>query len=112
MNNPNQWQTRRAHIQAISQEIENLPAELNQLIIQDNQEDNNKPCITAVDPQVQFQEGNIIEITNSYKGQQGLHGMVTKVTPKKQVSICIDGQRRWIINKKKTNIQSKVKELR
>jgi uncharacterized sporulation protein YeaH/YhbH (DUF444 family) len=102
MNNPARRLTRKARIQEISQEIENLSAELNQLIIQDNQEEDIEIRNTDID-QPQFQEGNRIEITNSYKGQQGLRGTITKVTAK-QVSIRIDGQRR-IINKKKTNVR-------
>ena len=103
MNDPTRRLTRKARIQAISQEIENLSAELNQLIIQDNREENNEPRITDLEQQEQFEVGNRIEITNSYKGQQGLQGTITKVTLK-QVSIRIDGQRR-IINKKKTNVR-------
>ena len=103
MNDPTRRLTRKACIQAISQEIENLSAELNQLIIQDNREENNEPRITDLEQQEQFEVGNRIEITNSYKGQQGLQGTITKVTLK-QVSIRIDGQRR-IINKKKTNVR-------
>ena len=103
MNDPARRLTRKARIQAISQEIENLSAELNQLIIQDNREENNEPRITDLEQQEQFEVGNRIEITNSYKGQQGLQGTITKVTLK-QVSIRIDGQRR-IINKKKTNVR-------
>ena len=103
MNDPARRQIRRARIQTISQEIEDLSAELNQLIIQDNQEANNEPRTTELDQQYEFEIGNRIEITNSYKGQRGLQGTVTRVTAK-QVSIRIDGQRR-IINKKKTNVR-------
>ena len=103
MNNPVRRQTRRARILEISQEIEDLSTELNLLIIQEDQDANNELRTTEPDPQDDFVIGNRVEITNSYKGQRGLQGIVTKVTAK-QVSIRIDGQRRTI-SKKKTNVR-------
>jgi hypothetical protein len=98
-------QIRRARIQHITQEIDILSAELNQLVIQDNQENNTEqlPPVDPTNQQEQLAIGSRVEITNSYKGQRGLQGTVTKIT-EKQVSLRIDGQRR-IINKKKTNVR-------
>jgi hypothetical protein len=104
MNNPTRRQIRKARIQVISQELEDLSSELNRLLTLENQEENTEANTTEIDQQEhQFEIGNRIQITNSYKGQQGLLGTVTKVTAK-QVSIRIDGQRRTI-NKKKTNVR-------
>ena len=104
MDNLARRQTRKARIQQISQEIDNLSAELNLLIIQDNQEeDTTQPPPAVRNQQERLVIGSRVEITNSYKGQRGLQGTVTRVT-EKQVSLRIDGQRR-ILNKKKTNVR-------
>jgi hypothetical protein len=106
MDNLARRQIRKARIQHISQEIEELSAELNQLIIQDNQEERNDPppqVQVRPNQQEQLAVGNRVEITNNYKGQRGLQGTITGIT-EKQVSLRIDGQRR-VINKKKTNVR-------
>lgn len=102
-------QTRKLRIREISQNIETLSAQLNQLIIEDNREDQiveANPPPTPVDNE--FNIGDRVQITNNYRRQRGLQGTVTHVT-QQQVSLRIDGERR-VINKKKTNVR-KINDL-
>jgi RNase P/RNase MRP subunit p29 len=108
MNNRQQRrQTRKQRIREISRDIDILSAQLNQLIIEDNQEDlaieadpqtNNRPIVDN-----ELAIGDRVEITNNYRRQRGLRGTVTHLTAQ-QVSLHIDGERR-VINKKKTNVR-------
>jgi len=101
--NRNLRQTRKNQIQRLSQEIETLSAQLNQLIIEDNEAEEEQQPIVAPIIEEELQEGDRVVITNNYRGQRGSQGVITNVTPK-QVSIRLDGQRR-IVNKKKTNVR-------
>jgi hypothetical protein len=98
MNQDRRSQARRRRIQTISQTIEELSAQLNQLIIEENQ-DNRVPAASPVAAAINrqasddFQINDRVEITNNYQGLRGATGKVTCVTAK-QVSVRIDGQKR------------------
>jgi transcription antitermination factor NusG len=95
-------QARKQRIQRISQEIENLSAQLNQLIIQDQLAEREEQQDLPTREQ-EFHIGDRVEITNNYKGLRGAQGVITHITAQ-QVSLRVDGHRR-VINKKKTNVR-------
>ena len=105
-------QTRKQRIREISQDIDTLSAQLNQLIIEDNQEDQAIAADQQTDNSPPLNNdlniGDRVEITNNYRKQRGLKGTVTHLTAQ-QVSLRIDGERR-VVNKKKTNVR-KINDL-
>jgi replicative DNA helicase len=93
-------QTRRqTEIQRLSRNIEQLATQLNLLIIEENQENQER----EQEQLINYQIGDRVEITNNYRGLRGTQGIVTHVTPQ-QVTIRAEGHRR-VITKKKTNVR-------
>ena len=101
MNNEEIRIARKQRIQHISKDIEELSAQLNQLIIQDQLTEREVQNLPAPEPELQI--GNRVEITNNYKGLRGAQGVITHITAQ-QVSLRVDGHRR-VINKKKSNVR-------
>jgi transcription antitermination factor NusG len=114
MNNNQRINQRSKEIQDLSQNIKELSARLNALIIEEandqatEQEDSNK---TNRD-QARHQEhrhikdieiGDQVQILNNYKGLRGQIGVVTHITTF-QVSIRIPG-RRGLVTKRKNNVR-------
>jgi hypothetical protein len=98
--NRNTNRTRRqTEIQRLSRNIEELATQLNRLLIEENQENEEREQEQLID----YQIGDRVEITNNYRGLRGTQGIITHVTPQ-QVSIRAEGHRR-VITKKKTNIR-------
>ena len=99
---------RRTEIERISQEIEELSAQLHDLLALDRIEDEEGQRPRQNQNQIQpaareFAIGNRIEVTNNYRNQRGRRGYITGVTPK-QVTIRLDGDVRTY-NKKKTSVR-------
>jgi hypothetical protein len=109
MNDDERSQTaRRQRIRAISQNIQELSAQLNRLIIEESQEQEQIQTERRPQPQVtqqqqEFAVNDRVVITNSYGGLRGATGTVVHVTPR-QVSIRVDGHRR-IYQKRKSNVR-------
>lgn len=97
-------QERKNQIRDLSQQIEELSAQLALLIIQDRQqEQDEQQGSTSIEQEQTFALGDRVIITNNYKGYRGKQGIITHITDK-QVSLRVDGQRR-VVNKRKTNIR-------
>lgn len=79
-------------IQELSTEIERLTAELNQLL-------NNQ------DPEEEeFELGNLVEVTNDYRGQRGTRGEVVHITPN-QLVIRLENNPKRTIRKNKSSVR-------
>ena len=95
-NRPTENQSR---ISEVAKQIDELSTELAALII--IEESNQGQDIADIRREIQV--GDIVEITNAYRDQQGQQGTVIKIT-NKQVSISLLESGR-IVKKKKTNVK-------
>ena len=86
-------------ISEIARIIDELSAELNQLLLLENQADNN----SQIEDRREIIVGDTVEITNEYRNQLGEQGIVTKVT-RAQVTLTLNSTGRSI-RKKKNNVR-------
>ena len=86
-------------ISEIARIIDELSAELNQLLLLENQADNN----SQIEDRREIIVGDTDEITNEYRNQLGEQGIVTKVT-RAQVTLTLNSTGRSI-RKKKNNVR-------
>ncbi len=114
MNNNQRRNQRSKEIQDLSQNIEELSARLNALIIEEandqatEREDSNQTGRNKARNQENrhikdLEIGDQVQILNNYKGLRGRIGVVTNVTTF-QVSIRIPG-RRGLVTKRKNNVR-------
>ena len=90
----------QSRITELAKLIDELSAELNQLL---SIEDEESPQISStIIPRTEFRVGDVVEITNEYRNQLGERGTITKVT-RTQVAINLHSTGRTI-RKKKTNV--------
>ena len=66
----------RAEIQKRADEITELSKELEKLTVKEIRDKENKDK----ENHTQFKQGGIVIVSNSYKGQKGLEGTVTRTT--------------------------------
>ena len=99
---------RQQQIAQLSQELTALSQRLEQLILAEAAgNDNNNGPPPQRPQQVRqardFLVGDQVEITNNYRGQQGLRGTIVTVTPR-TVALRLHGQNR-VLTKRKENVR-------
>ncbi len=100
MNKKSSQSKRQQEIKRLSQNIEDLSKQLNQLILEEHQSEQQEDQQGS---QVEFEIGDLVEITNSYRGLRGTQGIVSHVTAH-QVSLRVKGHRR-VLTRRKTNVR-------
>ena len=103
---------RTQRITEIAQEIEALTSELNLLILEGEEEDKKEQENQERKPRAnkkehtetanELQEGDIVIITNNYKGLKGRRGKIVSIS-KAQVAVLLEDTNR-IVQKRKYNV--------
>ena len=99
---------RQQQIAQLSQELTALSQRLEELILAEAAADNDnnngpQPRPQQVRQARDFLVGDQVEITNNYRGQQGLRGTIVTVTPR-TVALRLHGQNR-VLTKRKENVR-------
>ena len=96
MSNDRRRLTRRTEIERLSNQLNTISAQLNQLILDEHREE---------EEEQDYSIGDRVRILNNYRGLRGAIGTVVSVT-QQQVRIQVDGREdQRPVSKKKTNIE-------